>query len=251
MTRLLPSLTQISSTAAALLRPAIHHLPSQTIPLIISLDVLTLMGLLTILKKVSHCRLACCATLRFTQADHRVAQIKQKEKEVRLLILGLDNAGKTTIVRKITGQALDTVEPTLGFNIQTLDHLGYRLNLWDIGGQKSIRAYWRNYFESTDGIIWVVDSADRMRLEMCRDELQQLLIQERLAGASLLVLANKQDVNGALDVDAVADVLRLRTDHYAKRHWKIVACSAVTGEGLEAGLDWMVEDIASRIFMLA
>ena len=77
--------------------------------------------------------------------------MKEKEKEVRILILGLDNAGKTTILRKFCGDPIDTIEPTLGFNIKTLEHRTYQLNVWDVGGQKTIRAYWRNYFERTDG----------------------------------------------------------------------------------------------------
>lgn len=74
----------------------------------------------------------------------------------------------------------------------------YKLNIWDVGGQKSIRSYWRNYFEQTDALIWVVDSADRLRLNDCNRELSQLLQEERLAGATLLVFANKQDIGGAL-----------------------------------------------------
>lgn len=83
---------------------------------------------------------------------------------------------------------------------------GYTLNLWDVGGQKSLRSYWRNYFESTDGLVWVVDAADRMRMDACRDELNILLQEERLAGATLLVLANKQDLPGALSAQEIKDV---------------------------------------------
>ncbi|KAM8929346.1 ADP-ribosylation factor-like protein 2 isoform 2-T2 [Lycaon pictus] len=113
------------------------------------------MGLLTILKKM-----------------------KQKERELRLLMLGLDNAGKTTILKKFNGEDIDTISPTLGFNIKTLEHRGFKLNIWDVGGQKSLRSYWRNYFESTDGLIWVVDSADRQRMQDCQRELQSLLVEE-------------------------------------------------------------------------
>jgi ADP-ribosylation factor-like protein 2 len=179
------------------------------------------------------------------------AQIKQKEKEIRLLILGLDNAGKTTILKKFCGQPIDMIEPTTGFNIQTLQLAGYNLNLWDVGGQKSIRAYWRNYFEQTDGVLWVVDSADIRRLEQCKQELLQLLQQERLAGASLLIFANKQDVAGALTSAQIAETLELDGEQYKNRHWSIHSCSAVTGEGLKEGIDWIVQDIASRIFMLS
>ncbi|CAB1112805.1 unnamed protein product [Ectocarpus sp. CCAP 1310/34] len=186
------------------------------------------MGLLSILKKV-----------------------KQKEKEVRLLILGLDNAGKTTIVKKFNGDDINAIEPTLGFNIKTMEYKGYQLNVWDVGGQQTIRSYWRNYFEQTDGLMWVVDSADRGRLQDCKRELHDLLGQEKLAGASLLVFANKQDLVGALGAAEIAQVLGLESKQFANRHWSIVACSAVTGEGLAQGVDWMVRDIGARIFMMS
>ena len=129
------------------------------------------MGLLTILKKQ-----------------------KQKEREVRLLMLGLDNAGKTTVVKKFNGQDIDLIPPTLGFNIETLEYRGFKLNIWDVGGQTSLRSYWRNYFEQTDGLIWVVDSADRARLHDCRAELEALLQQEvrtrRAATSAALLAAN-------------------------------------------------------------
>jgi ADP-ribosylation factor-like protein 2 len=70
----------------------------------------------------------------------------------------------------------------VGFNIKTLEYNGFTLNIWDVGGQKSIRPFWRNYFEQTDGIIWVVDSVDKVRLEECRNQLREVLNQEKLAG---------------------------------------------------------------------
>ena len=219
-------------------------------------------------------------------------------------MLGLDNAGKTTIVRRLTDQPIDEIEPTLGFSIQTLDYdlrcndnestsgeaaadtasddanentntntndgtdtidndynsstcmssTFYKLHLWDIGGQSTIRAYWRNYFEKTDGIIWVVDSGDRRRLSLVRDELQTVLKQERLAGASLLVMANKNDLQGSLSVDDIAGANGLRLEKELlkgqthTRHWTIQGCSAVTGEGLSEGIEWLVRDITNRIY---
>ena len=175
-------------------------------------------------------------------------KLKQKEKEVRLLMLGLDNAGKTTILKKFNGEDITEIAPTLGFNIKTLDHRGFKLNIWDVGGQKSLRSYWRNYFEATDGLIWVVDSADRRRLEDCRKELQGLLQEERLLGATLLVFANKQDLPGALSLQEIQEVLQL--DKIGSHHWKIVECSAVTGLNLLTGVDWLIDDISKRIFTL-
>ncbi|RUS20299.1 ADP-ribosylation factor-like protein 2-like protein [Endogone sp. FLAS-F59071] len=167
---------------------------------------------------------------------------RQKEKEMRILMLGLDNAGKTTILKRINGEDITTISPTLGFNIKTLEHDG------DVGGQKSIRSYWRNYFEQTDALVWVVDSADRARLDDCRKELHTLLLEERLAGASLLVFANKQDLPGAVTDQELRHALEL--DSIQTHHWAIQACSAVTSENLLRGMNWVVGDVASRIYML-
>ncbi|KAI3935464.1 hypothetical protein MKW98_027604 [Papaver atlanticum] len=178
-----------------------------------------------------------------------IRKIKRKEKEMRILMVGLDNSGKTTIVLRINGEDTSVISPTLGFNIKTINYDKYTFNIWDIGGQKTIRSYWRNYFEQTDGLVWVVDSSDVRRLGDCKMELDNLLKEERLSGATLLILANKQDIQGALTPNEIAKVLNL--DAMDKtRHWKIVGCSAYTGEGLLEAFDWMVQDVASRIYVL-
>eukprot|EP01041_Mallomonas_annulata_P013422 gene13422-28462_t len=186
------------------------------------------MGLLTILKKV-----------------------KQKEQELRILILGLDNAGKTTILRKFNGEDVREICPTVGFNIKSVEYKGYSINMWDVGGQKTIRTYWRNYFEQTDGIMWVVDSVDQWRLEECRHQLRDLISQEKLAGASLLIFANKQDLGGAISPERISQILGLNDEDISGRHWTIFGCSAITGAGLESGVEWLVDDIASRIFQMS
>ncbi|ONK71147.1 uncharacterized protein A4U43_C04F5280 [Asparagus officinalis] len=178
-----------------------------------------------------------------------IRKIKRKEKEMRILMVGLDNSGKTTIVLRINGEDTSIISPTLGFNIKTIKYQKYSLNIWDVGGQKTIRSYWRNYFEQTDGLVWVVDSSDVRRLEDCRMELENLLKEERLSGASLLVFANKQDIQGALTPAEITKVLNLEALDKT-RHWKLVGCSAYTGEGLLEGFDWLVQDIASRIYVL-
>ncbi|GMH46077.1 hypothetical protein BSKO_14041 [Bryopsis sp. KO-2023] len=177
-----------------------------------------------------------------------IRKAKRKEKEMRLLMVGLDNAGKTTVVKRLNAEDISTISPTLGFNIKSMTYGKYRLNIWDVGGQRTLRAYWRNYYERTDGLVWVVDSADKLRLEDCAEELHKLLKEERLEGATLMVLANKQDIDGALSVEEIEDVLELKK--MRKRHWKIVRCSAVTGEGLVEGFDWIVSDVGAKMFYL-
>ncbi|KAK4106180.1 ARF/SAR superfamily [Parathielavia hyrcaniae] len=156
-------------------------------------------------------------------------------------------AGKTTIVKRIMGEDVTTVSPTLGFNIKTIDYDGYKLNIWDVGGQKSLRSYWRNYFEHTDSLIWVVDATDRLRIDLCREELHGLLQEERLSGASLLVFANKTDIGGCMTGDELSQALRL--DQIRTHRWNILGCSAITGENLNEGLAWVVEDAKARLFL--
>ncbi|EMF15148.1 ARF/SAR superfamily [Sphaerulina musiva SO2202] len=170
-----------------------------------------------------------------------------KDKEMRILMLGLDNAGKTTIVKKIMNEDVNEVSPTLGFIIKTIEYEGYKLNIWDVGGQKTLRTYWKNYFEKTDTLIWVVDATDKERIEDCRQELTGLLVQERLMGASLLVFKNKSDVAGCMTEDDIRKGLQL--DNIQTHKWHILPCSAMTGLNLQAGLQWVVQDAKDRLFL--
>ena len=91
-------------------------------------------------------------------------KLKKNEKEARILILGLDNSGKTTILKRLSDEDISTITPTQGFNVKSLVQNDLNLNVWDIGGQKSIRPYWRNYFDHTDALIYVIDSSDQKRM---------------------------------------------------------------------------------------
>ncbi|KAI9811041.1 MAG: hypothetical protein M1832_001071 [Thelocarpon impressellum] len=171
-----------------------------------------------------------------------------KDKEMRVLMLGLDNAGKTTIVKRIMGEDVNTVSPTLGFIIKTIDYEGYKLNIWDVGGQKTLRSYWRNYFEKTDALIWVVDATDRLRIDDCRAELGGLLLEEASwAGRDLLVFANKVDVDGCMSEDEIRQGLQL--DAIRTHKWAIIRCSGITGSKLREGLEWVVQDAKQRLFL--
>ena len=103
------------------------------------------------------------------------------------------------------------------------------MNVWDIGGQKAIRPYWKNYYENTDGLVYVVDSSDEVRLKECVEELQSLLVEENLKSVPMLVFANKQDLQFALDAEEIMSNLQLM--EIKDRTWTIQACSAVTKEG--------------------
>ncbi|KAI8917173.1 ADP-ribosylation factor-like 3-like protein [Powellomyces hirtus] len=163
-------------------------------------------------------------------------RLRSSPTDLRILLLGLDNAGKTTILKSLASEDITEIKPTQGFNIKSVMVEGVKLNVWDIGGQKTIRPYWRNYFESTDVLIYIIDSADRRRLEETGEELHNLLEENKLAGVPLLVFANKQDLVSALPGDEIATGLNLNA--IRDRNWQIQPCSAKSGEGVEEGLQW-------------
>ena len=169
-------------------------------------------------------------------------KLKKSENEARLLVLGLDNSGKTTILKKMSGEDIDHIMPTQGFNIKSLTSSGFKLNVWDIGGQRTIRPYWRNYFENTDALVYVIDSADESRLVEAKDELLKLTAEDTLAGVSVLVFLNKQDLMNAQDAGEIDEKLDL-SSVFGDRTYKLQPCSAKTGDGLGDGFEWLVECI--------
>jgi ADP-ribosylation factor-like protein 3 len=156
-------------------------------------------------------------------------------------LLGLDNAGKTTILKNLCNEDPTETSPTRGFNVKTVQADSFKFNVWDIGGQKAIRQYWDNYYENTDALVWVVDCADEARLEETSFELTQILGDTKMSNVPVLVFANKQDLATALDPDRVTVALDL---HQIRNHpWQIQGCSALTGKGLDDGLRWLVQAI--------
>jgi ADP-ribosylation factor protein 1 len=133
--------------------------------------------------------------------------------------------------------------PTIGFNVETIEHAGLSLSVWDIGGQNKIRKLWTHYYINTDAIIFVVDSTDRERLMEAKEELQKALAANGLRNACLLVYANKQDLPNAMQPQLMAEYLELTSD--MKRPWKIMPSVAKTGEGLYEGLDWISSNLPS------
>ncbi|KAJ3361363.1 ADP-ribosylation factor-like protein 1 [Allomyces macrogynus ATCC 38327] len=166
------------------------------------------------------------------------------DKEVRILILGLDGAGKTTILYRLQIGEVVTTIPTIGFNVETVSYKNIKFQVWDLGGQTSIRPYWRCYYANTDAIIYVVDSCDKDRMAVSREELVSMLEEEELKDAALLVMANKQDMEGALSPAQVSEQLGLSA--LKNRQWQIFRTSALKGEGLNEALDWLVNVIESK-----
>jgi ADP-ribosylation factor 1/2 len=164
-------------------------------------------------------------------------------KEMRILMVGLDAAGKTTILYKLKlGEVVNTI-PTIGFNVETVEYKNISFNVWDVGGQDKIRLLWRHYYLNTQGLIFVVDSNDKDRIEENRDELHKMLAEEELKDAVLLVFANKQDLPGAMSCPEITDKLGLHT--IRGRTWFIQAACAMRGDGLFEGLDWLSKHVTT------
>ena len=169
---------------------------------------------------------------------------KKFDKDPKLLILGLDNAGKTTLLHNITQEQVKTTEPTKGMNIKTIIQEGFTINVWDIGGQKEIRQYWSYYYDNVDALLYVVDSADEERIGECNDQLKILMKEDKLMKVPLLVYANKADLATCLGADEIVDKLEL--NDITDRDWSLYACSALKGFGIMEGLKWLIEKVASK-----
>ncbi|KAK0624683.1 ADP-ribosylation factor family-domain-containing protein [Bombardia bombarda] len=159
------------------------------------------------------------------------------KKEMRILMVGLDAAGKTTILYKLKLGEIVTTIPTIGFNVETVEYKNIQFTVWDVGGQDKIRPLWRHYFQNTQGIIFVVDSNDRDRVVEAREELQRMLNEDELRDAALLVFANKQDLPNAMNAAEITDKLGLHS--LRQRSWYIQATCATSGDGLYEGLEWL------------
>ncbi|XP_020625090.1 ADP-ribosylation factor 1-like 2 [Orbicella faveolata] len=159
------------------------------------------------------------------------------KKEMRILMVGLDAAGKTTILYKLKLGEIVTTIPTIGFNVETVEYKNISFTVWDVGGQDKIRPLWRHYFQNTQGLIFVVDSNDRERAGEAREELNRMLGEDELRDATLLVFANKQDLPNAMNAAEITDKLGLHS--LRNRSWYIQATCATSGDGLYEGLDWL------------
>jgi len=166
------------------------------------------------------------------------------KKQMRILMVGLDAAGKTTILYKLKLGEIVTTIPTIGFNVETVEYKNISFTVWDVGGQDKIRPLWRHYFQNTQGLIFVVDSNDRERINESADELTKMLQEDELRDAVLLVFANKQDLPNAMTAAEVTDKLGL--NKLRNKRWYIQATCASQGQGLYEGLDWLSSELSKN-----
>lgn len=178
---------------------------------------------------------------------------RRRPRTAPVLLLGLDNAGKTALLRRLTGGGFAAAAPTVGFDVKSMlvaegggrqTGPGLRLDVFDVGGGAALRPYWLSFpGRRPDAVAFCADASDRRRLGEAAAELLELLSDDRLAGAPLLVFATKQDAGGAMAPGDVAEALGLGASAARGRAWRMQGCSAKEGYGVEEGMSWLVEQL--------
>lgn len=156
-------------------------------------------------------------------------------KSANVVFIGCESSGKSTIVYKFKLDENVTTIPTIGFNTETISFKNLSLNIIDLGGALRIRPLWRHHYDTCDIIVFVIDSSNPQKIEESKIELQKIISDEILKKKVLLILANKQDVDGALKAEEIEKKLDL-----GEGKWKLFGCSAMTGEGLFDAFDWLI-----------
>ena len=159
------------------------------------------------------------------------------EKNLKILLVGLDNTGKTTILHQLNIGKIITIMPTIGFVIEELNYKGLNFISWDLCGADRIREGWKKYYKNINVLIFVIDSNDKDRFDDSVDELEFMLKQEELKNCAILIIANKQDLSGALTPEEITIKLKERLKG---RQSLVQGTVAKTGQGLKEGLEWIL-----------
>ena len=171
-----------------------------------------------------------------------IMKLFSSETPSRILMLGLDAAGKTTLLYKFKLGEVVTTIPTIGFNVETIENNNTSFSVCDIRFRDRIFPLWRHYYEGTDAVIFVVDSTDAERMEENKNILfEKILSDEKLQNTPLLVLSNKVDLPGSKNTTEVADKLCLHK--LRDREWFIQETCGLTGEGIMDGFEWLAKNI--------
>ncbi|CAD0196501.1 unnamed protein product [Chrysodeixis includens] len=174
-----------------------------------------------------------------------------QKDEYCVLILGLDNAGKTTYLeatktkfsKKYKAMNPNRITTTVGLNIGKIDVDGVSLNFWDLGGQQELQSLWDKYYAECHAVIYIVDSSDRERVSESKETFDRMIASEHLSGVPLLVLANKQDIPDCMGVHTVKPIFNQNAHLIGARDIMLMAISALNGDGVDEGIRWLVDCI--------
>ncbi|KAG5181274.1 ADP-ribosylation factor family [Tribonema minus] len=168
--------------------------------------------------------------------------------EARIVVVGLDNSGKTTLINNIKPKKASTFEvtPTVGFQVESFAKDNLNFTIFDMSGQSRYRELWGHYYREVQAIIFVLDCTERVRMCVAKEELDELLTHPDVSNSCtpILIFANKMDLPGALS--AVDCMEQLDLQRISNKPWQIEASNALTGEGIDRGLEWLAEKLRGR-----
>lgn len=183
---------------------------------------------------------------------HLVRSVYQnwnRKEQYSILILGLDNAGKTTFLEQLkkmynlNNKAIDKITPTVGQNIALIpiqNPSNLILKFWDIGGQENLRHMWSEYYSQCHAIIFVVDSTDTSRITEWKEILTSIMMDDEIEGVPVLMLANKQDRPDRLEIQDIKEIFNQIAEHLSARDSRVLPVSALTSEGMKDSMEWLV-----------
>lgn len=161
---------------------------------------------------------------------------KYFSKKANILMLGLDSAGKTTILYQLKLKSKINTIPTIGFNVESVNYKNLNLTIWDVGGQEKIRQLWRHYYNNIDVLIFVIDSNDTGRITEAKKELHYLVSEDELKESIVLIYSNKIDLPDSINHHTLAEQLNVNS---IKQQWFIQPISAIENKGIIEGLEWI------------
>lgn len=163
---------------------------------------------------------------------------------MHIIVVGLDNSGKTTIIERLKPKEKQAVEvvPTVGFSVDEFSKGALNFTVFDMSGAGRYRTLWEQYYKDAQAVVFVIDSSDKLRLVVAKNEMDLMLANPSLGKVPIIFFANKNDLPTALNPSEIAQALKL--EDIKDRPWQIVPSNALTGEGLDKGTDWLVEKLS-------
>ncbi len=181
--------------------------------------------------------------------DSFIEWLGLRRRDVSVLVVGLDNSGKSSLLNFLRPQETQNnyIVPTVGFNVEHFSCKGLSFTAFDMSGQSRYRTLWGNYYRTTNGIIFVIDSSDKTRILVAREELQQLLSHPDILSRDIPILffANKMDLRDALSDVGVSSALTL--DGIINKSWHICSSNALKGDGVADGIEWLSSAIKASL----
>mmetsp|Transcript_22913 Transcript_22913/g.23563 ORF Transcript_22913/g.23563 Transcript_22913/m.23563 type:complete len:188 (-) Transcript_22913:32-595(-) len=166
-----------------------------------------------------------------------------KKREAKILVIGLDNSGKTTLINHLKPKKASTFEvtPTVGFQVEELRKNNINFTIFDMSGQGRYRTLWEHYYQDAEAIIFVIDSTDRLRMCVAKAELETLLQHNSIRDSSIPIIffANKMDIPGAMTPEECMEELELH--EIRGKPWHITPSNALNGDGVDTGIEWLCD----------